>query len=114
MEKTEDFDHLNRRDGVMVRASASQSVDLGFILLVESYQKFFKNGIYSFPAWRLAFMGRLWKSNRQVHLLCPWARHLTGRPTFIWKTGDPDTSEVATLKRVRTYRPKHAMKFAFS
>ena len=28
-----------RRDGVVVRVSASQSVDLGFIPLVESYQK---------------------------------------------------------------------------
>ena len=46
-----------RRDGVVVRASASQSVDLGFIPFVESYQKTFKNGIYSFPAWRSAFMG---------------------------------------------------------
>ena len=46
-----------RRDGVVVRASASQSVDLGFIPLVESYQKTLKNGIHSFPAWRSAFMG---------------------------------------------------------
>ena len=37
----------------MVRASASQSVDLGFIPLVESYQKTLKTGIYSFPAWHL-------------------------------------------------------------
>ena len=44
------------RDGVVVRVSALQSVDLGFILLVESYQNTLKNGIYSFPAWRLAFM----------------------------------------------------------
>ena len=34
----------------MVGASASQSVDLGFISQVDSYQKTFKNGIYSFPA----------------------------------------------------------------
>ena len=44
-------------DGVVVRASASQSVDLGFIPLVESYQKTLKNGIHSFPAWRSAFSG---------------------------------------------------------
>ena len=37
-----------RRDGVVVRAPASQSVDLGFIPLVESYQKTLKNGIRSF------------------------------------------------------------------
>ena len=48
---------VHRRDGVVVRASASQSVDLGFIPFVESYQKTLKNGIYSFPAWRSAFMG---------------------------------------------------------
>ena len=46
-----------RRDGVVVGASASQSVDLGFIPLVESYQKTLKNGIHSFPAWRSAFSG---------------------------------------------------------
>ena len=50
--------HLSdRRDGVVVRASASKSVDLGFIPLVESYQKTLKNGIHSFPAWRSAFRG---------------------------------------------------------
>ena len=32
----------NRRDGAVVRASASQSVDLGFIPLVDSYQKTLK------------------------------------------------------------------------
>ena len=47
---------INRRDGVVVRASASQSVELKFIPLVESYRKIFKNDIYSFPAWRSAFM----------------------------------------------------------
>ena len=46
-----------RRDGVVVRASASQSVDLGFISLVESYQKTLKNGIHSFPALRSAHKG---------------------------------------------------------
>ena len=47
----------DRRDGVVVRASALQSVDLGFIPLVESYQNILKNVIYSLPAWRSAFMG---------------------------------------------------------
>ena len=41
----------------MVRASALQSVDKGFISLVESYQKTLKNGIHRFSAWRSAFMG---------------------------------------------------------
>ena len=45
------------RDGVVVRASALQSVDPGFISLVESNQKPLKNGIRSFPSWRSAFRG---------------------------------------------------------
>ena len=40
-----------------VRSSASQSMDLGFNPLVESYLKTLKNGIHSFSAWRSAFMG---------------------------------------------------------
>ena len=47
---------------------------------LKNHQKTLKNGIYSFPAWRSAFMGRLWRTSRQVRLLCPWARHLTGCP----------------------------------
>ena len=39
----------------MVRASAPQSVDLGFNPLVKSYHKTLKNGVYSFPAWRSAY-----------------------------------------------------------
>ena len=48
---------MDRRDGIVVRASASQSVDQGFIPLVESYEKTLTNGIRSFPAWRSAFRG---------------------------------------------------------
>ena len=44
----------NRRNGVEVRSSALQSIDLAFITQVESYQKTLKNGIHSFPAWRSA------------------------------------------------------------
>ena len=47
----------NRRDAVVIGASALQSVDSGFIPLVESYQKTLKNDIHSFPAWRSAFSG---------------------------------------------------------
>ena len=47
----------NRRDSVVVKASASQSVELGLNPLVESYQKTLKNGIHSFPAWRSACRG---------------------------------------------------------
>ena len=47
--------NFNRRNGVVVRASASHLVHLGFIPLVESYQKTLKNGIHSFPAWHSEF-----------------------------------------------------------
>ena len=47
----------DRRDGVVVRVSASHSVDLGFNTLVESYQKTLKNGINSFPALPSACKG---------------------------------------------------------
>ena len=76
------------RDDVVVRASASQSVDLGFIPLVESYQKTLKMASAA-SCLALGIYGRLWRTSRQVRLLCPWARHLTGRPTFMWKTGGP-------------------------
>ena len=48
---------LNRRDGVVVRASASLSIDIGFISPGRVISKTFKNGIHSFPAWRLAQKG---------------------------------------------------------
>ena len=66
----------NQRDGVVVRVSASQSVDLRLIPQVESYQKTLKNGIHSFPAWRSVH--KVWRTSRKACLLCPWARHLTG------------------------------------
>ena len=49
--------YMRWHDGVVVRASALQSADQGFISLVESNQKTLKNGIRSFPAWRSAFGG---------------------------------------------------------
>ena len=48
---------LNWCNGIVIRVSALQSVNLGFISQVESYQKTLKNGIYSFPAWRSAKKG---------------------------------------------------------
>ena len=49
--------YVNWRDGVLVRASGWQSVGLGLISQVESYQKILKSGIYSFPAWLSAKLG---------------------------------------------------------
>ena len=60
---------INRRDGVVVRAFALQSVDLGFNPFVGSHQKTLKNAIHSFPAWHSEFKGRLWRTSRQARLL---------------------------------------------
>ena len=65
------------RDGVVVRASASQSVDLRFISQVESYQKTKK---MVFTASLLGAQ-HIWDSveNKPASLLVvPSARHLTG------------------------------------
>ena len=48
---------VNQHDGVVVRVSALQLVDLRFISFVESYQKTFKYGIHSFCAWLSAQQG---------------------------------------------------------
>ena len=40
-------------------------------------------------------------------LVVSLGKALTGTPQpFMWRTGGPDTSEMATPKRVRTSRPK--------
>ena len=41
-------------------------------------------------------------------LVVSLGKALTGRLIFMWKTGDPDNSEIATPKRVQTSRPKHS------
>jgi len=51
-----------------------------FDSMAESDQKTLKLGIHSFPAWRSALKRVSVKIGRQVHLLCPWIRHLTGLP----------------------------------
>ena len=94
----------NRRDGVVVRASAWQSVDVGFIPLVESYQKTLKYGIYSFPAWRSAFMGDCGEQAGKF-ACCVFEQG---------KTGGPGTSKIATLKRMQDVPSKTAIQVAFS
>ena len=51
-------------------------------------------------------LGEVVENKPASRLLCPWARHFTGRPAFMWKTGAPDTTE--TPKRVRTSCPKYS------
>ena len=67
-----------RRDGVVVGASALQSVDLWFISLVESYQKTLKNGIHSFPNKRSAF-GEVVENKPASSLVVSLGKALNGR-----------------------------------
>ena len=46
------YARIYRRNGVVVAASISQSVDQGFVPQDKPYQKTLKNGIHSFPARR--------------------------------------------------------------
>ena len=59
-------DPIYRRDGIIIRASASQSVDLGFISIVKLYLKTLKNIIHSFPAWRSAQKRIVWRASSLV------------------------------------------------
>ena len=67
---------------MVVRASAAQPVDLGFISQVESYQKTLKNGIHSFPAWRSAHRDS--GENKTASLLVVFlGKTLNGMPPFL-------------------------------
>ena len=48
--------------------------------------------------------------DKALAFIGPWARDA---PAFMWKTGGPDTSEMATPKRVWTFRPKYSNTIRF-
>ena len=79
----------NQRDSVVVRRSGSQSVDLGFIPLVESFQKTLKNGIHSFSAWRSAFRGGCGEQAGKFACCVLGQGTYRDAPAFMWKTGGP-------------------------
>ena len=62
----------------------SQSIDLGFLFQVESYQKALKNDIHSFPAWCSANKDSV--ENKPAGLLVvslgKWDASI-----FMWQTG---------------------------
>ena len=97
--------HQFNTPGVVARGFASQSKDQGFNPLVESYRKTSKKvSIASLLGAR-----HLWEvvENKPAKFACCVLGQgkLTGRPTFMCKTVDP---EMATPKRVQTYRPTHS------
>ena len=67
-----------RRDGVVVRVSASKSVDLGLISPSRVIPKDFKKCHSQFACLVRSTKGTVLRTSRQAWLLCPWARHLTG------------------------------------
>ena len=90
----------------MVRASASQSVDLGFIHLVGSYQKTLKNGIYRSPAWRSAFMEGCGEQAGKFACCVFGQDTKRDSPAFMWKTGFPVLSPKRGLVAGRAFDRK--------
>ena len=84
----------------MVRASALQSVDLGFNSLVESYQTTFKNGIHSLPAWSSSSRGGCGEQTGKFACCVLGQGTYRDGSAFMLKTGGPDTSEMATPEQV--------------
>ena len=65
----------------MVRASASHSVDLGFISQVESYQKT-KNGVHNLPALSLCMKGIVVEIEQASLLVVSLSMTLKGTSPF--------------------------------
>ena len=99
----------------MVRASASQSVDLGYIPLVESYRKTLKNGIHSFPAWRSAFKREVVENKPASSLVVSLGKALNGTPPPLcgrqaaqfslriegwWQEGHPTVKQMPCYKKI--------------
>ena len=86
-----------RRDGVVVRASALQSVDLGFNSLVESYQKTLKMVFTAFllGAWHLRGVGGCGEQAGKFACCVLGQGTQRDAPIFMWKTDGP----VFPLKR---------------
>ena len=62
-------------DGRVVRASASRAVCLDLIpILVKPM------ALKLLSCLTLSIKGTVWRTSRQVYLLCGWERHLTGFP----------------------------------
>ena len=77
-----------RRDGVVIRASVSQSVDLRLISQVESYQKTFKKWYSQRPCLGAQQIGIVWRTSQQACLLCLGQDTLRDASIFMWQTGD--------------------------
>ena len=69
------FDQMkekNWREDAVIRVSASQSADRGFISLVESNQKTLKNGVHNLLAWRLAQKKIVSRTSQEAYFCVLW------------------------------------------
>ena len=70
---------FNSSDGRVVRSVCLLSCRIGFDS--ESGQtNDFKNWYSQLPCLTLSIEGTVWRTSRQVYLLCRWERHLAGFP----------------------------------
>ena len=90
----------NRRDGVVVGASALQSADLGFTPLVQSYQKTLNIVSIAF----LLGTQHLWEvvENKPANSLVVSLGKALNGTSHLRHLGN------SNAKRVRNYRPKHS------
>ena len=79
---------FDRRDGVVVRAIASQSVDLRLKSLVESYQKTLKNGILS-SLLGVRHLGEVMENNPAGLHILSLSKAFNGRPRLYVEDGWP-------------------------
>ena len=70
---------FDRRDGVVVKAIALQSIDLRLKSLVESYQKTLINGILS-SLLGVRHLGEVMENNPASLLILSLSKALNGRP----------------------------------
>ena len=68
-----------RRNGVVIRMSSRQSVDLGFIPLVESYQTTLKSDIHS-PLFSARHLRDIAENNLAHSLIVSLSKALNGTP----------------------------------
>ena len=103
---------IYRCDGVVVRASASQSLDLGFNSLVESYQKTSKI-VFTASLLRTQQLGEVVENKPTSLLVVSLGKALNGTPPPLRGRQVAHTSEMATFKRVQTSRPKYSETIRF-
>ena len=96
----------------MVRASASQSVDLGFNPLVESYQTIIKM-VSTASLLGTPHLGEVVENKPACLLVVSLSKALSRTPPPLWKTSGADTSQIAIPMRVQMLCPKYSNTICF-